>query len=59
MEESLEEFGLGAEDLPLGTSMLMSSEILLIFIRLDIGIKKGNWFVFAISLIGTPIQNSS
>jgi len=57
MEESLEEFRLGTEDLPLGTSMLMSSEILLIFIGLDIGIKKENWFVFAISLIGTPIQN--
>jgi len=55
MEESLEEFGLGAEDLPLGASILTSSEMLLISIRLDIDRKKGNWFVFAISLIGTPI----
>jgi len=59
MEESLEEFGLGVEDLPLSTSMLMSSEMLLIFIGLDIGRKKGNWFVFTISLIGTPIQDGS
>ena len=53
MEESLEEFGLGVEDLPLSASILMSSEMLLISIGLDIDRKKGNWFVFAISLIGT------
>ena len=57
MEESPEEFGLGVENLPLSTSMLMSSEILLISIGLDIGRKKRNWFVFTISLISTPIQD--
>jgi len=36
VDNSLEEFGLGAVELPLGTSMLMFSEILLIFIGLDI-----------------------
>jgi len=58
MEEFLEEFGLGTEDLPLSASMLTSLEMLLIFIELDIGRKKRNWLIFAISLIGTFIQDS-
>ena len=49
MEESLEKFKLGAEDLSLGVSILLISN------GLDIGRKKGNWFVFAISLIGASI----
>jgi len=57
MEESLEEFGLSAEEDSFGAFILMFSEMLLISIGLDIGRKKGNWFVFAISLIGTPIQD--
>ena len=42
MKESLEEFRLGAEDLPLSASMLTFSEMLLASIGLNIDKKKGN-----------------
>ena len=55
VDNSLEEFGLGAVELSLGTSMF--SEILLIFIGLDIVEWKWKLFVFTISLIDAPIQD--
>jgi len=55
-EDTLEEFLLTALDLPLGSSMLMSSDTLLVSLRLDIaeGVKL---YLFAISLLGATIQD--
>ena len=43
-------------DLPLGLSMLMSSNTLLVLLRLDIA-DKVKWYLFTISLLGTTIQD--
>ena len=46
-------------NLSLGSSMLISSEMLLASTRLDIAEKLRKEFVFAISLLDTTIQDGS
>jgi len=56
--DSLEEFILELLDLPLGGPMLTSSISLLIFLEQDIAKEVTKRFLFTISLLGAPIQDS-
>jgi len=56
VECSLEEFLLMILDLPLGLSMLMSSNTLLVLLRLDIA-KELKGYLFVIFLLGATIQD--
>jgi len=57
VEYSLEKFLLIMLDLPLGPSMLMSSNTLLVSLRLDI-VEELKGYLFTISLLGPTIQDS-
>ena len=54
---SLKKFLLTILDLPLGLSILMSSNTLLVSLRLDIA-EELKGYLFTISLLGTTIQDS-
>jgi len=56
VECSLKEFLLMMLDLPLELSLLMSSNMLLLLLRLDIA-EELKWYLFAISLLGATIQD--
>jgi len=57
VDNTLDMFPLGNVDLPLGSSMLMSSKMQLASTGLIIAEVVKRWFIFAISLLGATMQD--